>query len=337
MRLAVWCCAAISFAAGCSKKSSHQLSPEVSGLAAVPASAEVVIVADVARIIDAPLVDRAVDQLLARDGGLATRWKDLHDHCKVDAKTIKHVVLAIGPHVGPQPGTGPVLMVATGQLVETELAACVRAMVGQGGGTLTARPLNDRTLYEAKDGNRVMYFAFGRPDTVILSANEAFVTEALDGAGKKVLDNPDLAKWIGLADQRAPLWAAGRVDDRVRQGLVKSSGGKLSAGPAAIVAAFDPTTGAKLSLGAIMTTEDDAKTLESFAKTQLGAFAMVAQAKSLGKIVDKVEIVADGTLVRFKVALDPDEVNQLVSVLDGAGGSAKDTPPPTGSNGSAGP
>ena len=64
--------------------------------------------------------------------------------------------------------------------------------------------------------------------------------------------------------------------------------------------------------------------------------AMIAQAKSLGKIVDKVEIAADATIVRFKVQLDPDEVNQLVSVLDGGGGSAKDSPPPTGSNGSAG-
>src|SRR5262249_50375440 len=151
--------------------------------------------ADVARVIDAPLVQRAVDQLLSRDGGLSNRWQDLHEHCKLDAKDIKHVVLAIGPHAGPQPGTGPVLMVATGKLVETDLAACVRAMVGKGGGELTAKEVDGHTLYQAKDGNRTMFFAFGRPDTVILGANEDFVKEAL-GTGKKVLDNVELAQWI---------------------------------------------------------------------------------------------------------------------------------------------
>jgi hypothetical protein len=58
---------------------------------------------------------------------------------------------------------------------------------------------------------------------------------------------------------------------------------------------------------------------------------MVAQAKSLGSLVDKVDIAADGTVVHFKLDLDQDEVNRLVSALDGGGGSAKDSPPPTGS------
>ena len=49
----------------------------------------------------------------------------------------------------------------------------------------------ERTVYEAKDGNRVMDFAFVRPDTVVLGSNEAFVTEAI-GTGKKALDNAEL-------------------------------------------------------------------------------------------------------------------------------------------------
>ena len=78
-------------------------------------------------------------------------------------------MLAIGPQAGnQQTGTGPVLMVATGKIAETELAACVRGMVGQGGGDVTAKTVAGHTLYVAKDGNRTMYFAFGRPDTVLL-------------------------------------------------------------------------------------------------------------------------------------------------------------------------
>ena len=97
---------------------------EVAGLAAVPASAEVVIVADVAKVAESPLVARAIDQLLLKDADLAARWQKLQTDCKLDAKKLKHVVLAIGPKAGDAPGTGPVLMVATGQLVETELAEC---------------------------------------------------------------------------------------------------------------------------------------------------------------------------------------------------------------------
>jgi hypothetical protein len=325
-RAAIAGAAALALVAGCGRKKKSGPPPEITGLAAVPASAEVVLVADVPRVLDAPLVSRAVDMLIARDPGLAASWQKLHDTCKLDPKNIKHVTLAIGPHPGPQPGTGPVLLVATGQLVETELAGCVRTMVGQGGGTLTAKPLGTHTLYEAKDGNRVMWFAFGRADTVVLGASEAFVTEAL-GDGKKVVDNPEMAKWIGLADQKAPIWAAGRVDDRVKQGMVKVANGQISSGPTAYTASFDPTSGAKLELDAIMASPADAKTLESFAKTQLGALAMVAQAKSLGTIVDKISIAADGNALRLKAALDPNEVNQLISALDGGPPPPQDAPP----------
>lgn len=329
--------ALVAFSASACGKRATKVSPEVSGLAAVPASAQVVIVTDVARVQSSPLVARAIDQLLMRDADLAARWQKLHDTCKIDISKIKHVALAIGPKQGDAPGTGPVLMVATGQLVEAELASCVRSMVGQGGGSLTAGDAGGRTLYVAKDGNRTMYFAFGRPDTVVLGSNEAFVREAL-GTGKKVSDSgSDIAGLFGRADQKAPVWAAGLVDERVRGGLVKVTNGQLKEGPKAMLVSLDPTNGAKLEVGAVMASPADAKTLESFAKSQLGLMAMAAQAKSLGRIVDKITIAADGDLVKFRASLDIDEVNQLISALDGGGTDAQGSPPPgPGSGSSAG-
>lgn len=325
-RIAIATLAAAALAGGCKKQASAPPAA-LTGLGAVPASAEVVVAIDVRRVIDAPLVARAVSELLVRDSVLANSWAKVQDACKLDVgASIKRVMLAIGPHTGAQPGTGPVLLIATGKLVETELAGCIRAMVGQGGGSLTARPLGTRTLYEAKDGNRVMFFAFGTPDTVLMSASEPYITEAL-GDGKKLPDNPDMAKWIALANQQAPIWAAGRADERVRQGMVKVAGGQITSGPVAYTASLDPTGGVKLEVDAVMATPADAKTLESFAKTQLGALGMVAQAKSLGTIVDKVSISADGAVLRLRAALDLDEVNQVISVLDGGGGSAQDAPP----------
>ena len=326
--------AVVALLASCGKKSSGP-PPEVTGLAAVPATAEVVVAADVPRVAASPLVSRAVDQLLLRDPVLSESWQKLQTTCKIDPTQIQHVVLAIGPargadpggaHAG-QPGTGPVLMVATGKLSETEFAQCVRGLVGQGSGSLNVKESAGHTMYEAKDGNRIVYFSFSRADTVVLGTDEAFVNDAI-GTGKKALDNPDLARWIALADQRAPIWAAGKVDPRVGAHLSRVTSGQISAGPVALALTFDPTLGAKASLAAVMASPQDAKALESFANANKGLLGYAAQAKSLGPIVDKFHVAADGSIVRFSIELSLDEVNQVISALDGKAPAEQDPPPP---------
>ena len=219
--------------AACGSKSGtdkNALPPEVTGLAAVPASAEAVIGVDVGKLVDAPIVARVIDQLFLRDATLSQRWDEVKVQCKLDlGKSVKHVMLALGP-TASTPGTGPVLLIATGTFVEADVAKCVRTIVGKGGGTLTAKPVENRTLYTAKDGNRTMVFAFGRPDTLILGGNEAYVTEALSEKGNKVTGNAEMTKWIALVDQNAPVWGVGRVDPRVSGNLVKHAKG-LQAGP----------------------------------------------------------------------------------------------------------
>ena len=320
--------------AACGKKSGGggSAAPELTGLAAVPANAEDVIGVDVAKLLDAPLLERAIDQLFLRNATLASEWQKIHDSCKLSlGKQIKHVMLALGPHPGTAPGTGPTLIVATGQLVETELATCIRAMVGQGGGELTAKTVDSRTLYSVKDGTKAFFFGFGRADTVVSSSQEAYVALAL-GSGKKAPDEPELTKWIALADQTQPIWWAGRVDERISSGLVKQSKGKLPHGPIGMAGTLDPTAGAKLDVKIVMSSADDAKLLESFAKDQLAQLAMAAQLYKLGGVVNKVELSADGAIVRLRVALTPDDVNQVLSALDGGGGAAQDAPPSQGSN-----
>ncbi len=115
----------------------------------------------------------------------------------------------------------------------------------------------------------------------------------------------------------------------MRGGLVKLTDGQVKAGPVAMIVSANPRDGLALDVGAVMASEQDAKTLESFAKTQLGLMAMAAQAKSLGKVVDKVTISTDKQVVRFKAALSVDDVNLIISALDGGGITAQDSPPPT--------
>jgi len=120
----------------------------------------------------------------------------------------------------------------------------------------------------------------------------------------------------------------------VKGGLVRVTNGQLKEGPQAMLVAVDPTNGAKIEVSAVMKTEADAKALESFAKAQLGLMAMAAQAKSLGRIVDKVQISSENETVRFKADLGMDEVNLLISVLDGKAPGEQISPPPASGSGS---
>jgi hypothetical protein len=314
----------------CGKKSqSSGPPPELTGLAVVPAAVEAVIGADIAKLGDSPVIDRAVEQLLLRDAVLAERWQRLHDECKLDLqRQVKHLLLALGPpRTGPTPGTGPVLMVVVGSVPETALKDCVTKLVGNGGGSVTGKAVLGRTVYLAKDGNRTMYFAYTRPDTVVLSSDEAYLTEAL-GAGKKAPDNPELTAWRKLVNERAPLWAVGRTDPRIRDGLVQLTGGKVAAGPVAFAASADLADGARFQLSAVMSQPDQAKNLESFLKGEIGLFTAAAQLKSLGAVVGKLGVTAEDSVVHLRATLTVDDLNQLLSALDDASTPAQHLAPP---------
>jgi hypothetical protein len=315
-------------AIGCSKKGdSGGPVPDVAGLAAVPANAEVVIGADIAKLADSPLVVRAAEQLLLGDPTLAAKWKQVSEGCKIDIKKqVKHVMLALGPTPpGGRAGTGPALLVATGSIPENDLADCIGKLVGKGGGTVTGTVVAGKTVYQVKDGARMMFFAYGRPDTVVLGTTEAYVVEAIN-AGKKATEHPELAAWLQLVDRNLPVWGVGRVDPRVRQGLVGVLPG-LKAGPSAFVGSIDPTAGASLQLGAVMASPDDAKQLESITNDQKRLLEAWAQSKSLGQLMHKVTIQSANNIVWFRAPLAMTDVNHLLSVLDGNPPAKQDSPP----------
>jgi len=322
--------------AGCGGKRNQPSGPppELTGLAAVPGTAEVVLGADVAKLAGSPVLERALDQLLMRDTVLSERWKHVQADCRIDfLKQVKRVMLAIGPHAGPEPGTGPVILVVVGAIPEADLKDCVTKLVGSGGGSVTGQAVYGRTMYLAKDGNRSMYFAYGRPDTIVLGSTEAYVVEAL-GAGSKAPDNQELSRLLKQVNQSSALWAVGRTDPRVRDGLVRLAEGKLTGGPAAFTLTADLADGAKLELGAVMSKAEDAKMLESFAKGELALLTAAAQWKSLGSVVGKITVGAEGEIVHFRAPLTVDDLNLLLSALDGGSPPAQDSAPPSPGSGS---
>ena len=76
--------------AACGKKASEPSGPppEITGLAAVPATAQVVIGVDVGKLLDSQLVERAVDQVLLHNPALSERWQHVHDDCPIVLVTV---------------------------------------------------------------------------------------------------------------------------------------------------------------------------------------------------------------------------------------------------------
>ena len=332
-RALVFATVAALAAGGCGKKSAGHAgpSPELTGLAAVPSTADVIVGVDVGRLAESPLVTRAVEQLLAREPSLAGRWQDLRNFCKLEIKQVNRLMIALGPPPpGGKHGTGPMILIATGKISEPELVKCVREFVGKGGGALVVKNVDGRSIYQVKEANRTMFVAFGRPDTVILGNNDAYVNEAI-GTGPKALDQPELAGWLRLADQRAPVWVVGRVSDRLKTGLVRASNGLLKAGASAYIGSLDLTSGVKGDLVALMDSAEDAKQLESLVNLNLTSLTWASQYMSAARVVKKLSVAAKGDQVRFTVPLTIDDVNHLLSALDGGDPPAQDSPPRGGS------
>jgi hypothetical protein len=297
---------------------------ELAGLAAVPASATVVIGADPERLAGSPVIARAVQGMLERDPDLAARVERLARACGLDWKRLDRVHLALTSEA-PQP-----ILVATGRFAEADLVACVRNTVGSGGGTVTAGHAEGRAVYEVSEGRRTVYFAFGRQDTVVLSASRPLLLTGL-GGGPKVLDAPEMKPLINRARTDQPLWAVGRVDAVLGERLLRLSGGRITAPPEAFLVALDPTRGLAVELAVQMASEDDAKHLESQAKPTLALVAVAAQARGLGPLAAKIDASRDGTRVTFGAILTTAEVNELLAKVDSRAPREEDAgpaPPP---------
>jgi len=313
-----------SLAAGCKEKPRAKPAPppaQLTGLAAVPASARVVIGADPARLAGSPLMMRAGRLMIEREPSIADRIARLADGCGLDWRTqIKSLHLVLTEDA-PQ-----VMMVATGELVETELARCVQTTVGAGGGSLSLTVVDGRTLYQVTEGDHIIYFAFGQADTIVLSAARELVLAGL-GTGAKAMDAPVMKDLISRADTHAPLWAAGKVDPAWSDRLLRLLHGTIKTPPKAFLAVIDATSGLTAQLVAVMASEDDAKVMESQLKPTLELISLVAQARGLGPLAAKISGSREIDSIRFGVQLTPEEVSELLSKVDTTAPATQDAAP----------
>lgn len=286
----------------------------VDGLRAMPAEVSAVIGVDVGALVDSKLVRRAAEQLFLRDAGLAERARGLVDACKLDLeKDVEEIVIGLLPPEG-EAGSESVL-IATGRFSESELTACLGRHLGARGGELHSKGAAGRTIYEAAEaGGDGVWLGFGSAETAVVASSEEALVSAL-GKGPKLAGQADMVALIARAGTDAALWAAGRVDPQVGEGLVAGTGGQVAA-PKALFGHVGLDGGLELFLAAEMASGEDAKKLISVAKAQLEAGALVAQRHGLGPLVQRIEARADERTAALSLTLSEAELAKLLAAID---------------------
>ena len=329
--------AAAVAAGGCSPSSEEDakaVAAAVEGMGAVPASADVILGADVGALARTAIIERAVAGMLTSDPGLREDLQKLIAGCGFEpARDLSSVLLAMDNPEKEGAGSDRVLLVATGHLSEAKLASCVGKHMSQLGGKLVEKPAGGRVIYQADapPGRLDVWFAFGAPETLVVSSSPEFLAEAL-GGGPRAAGDGGMAQLIKRArSPGAALWAAGRVPAAVGKGLASATSGKISA-PRAMFGHLAAETGLQAELGVELASADEAKAALSLAQTQLRLLSQVAQKWRLGRSVAKVSAEAVGTTLFFRANLTDDELRQVLAPIDRDAGSDQNPAPPSQGN-----
>lgn len=299
--------------------------PELSGLAAMPASVDQVIGLDVARLARSPLVERAVGVLLAGEPDLARDLDALTSGCNISIeRDIRRLWLGMD-----RDGGGRAMLVVDGDLTEGQLGACVGRAIGASGGRLTGERVAGRTHYHVVQGGgrpEVWFAVVGKGVVVVASTGELLAEAA--GDGPKVTSAADLNALVERAGTGHAVWFAGSVPPEVGQGLGTVSGGALAA-PRAMYGHVDLDGPLDAELGVVLGSAKEAADGASLVKGQLGTLALVAQARGLGRLVNQVAAEAQGDTLVLRLALPEDDVRTLVGTAIDSGGPGEQNATPS--------
>lgn len=308
----------------------------VEGMNAVPASADVVVGAEIGPLSRSVLIERAVTRMLSSDPGLQGDLEALFTGCGFDpVRDLSTVLVAMDNPAEGAPGSSDrVLLVASGRMSEGKLAACVGKHMSRLGGQLVEKSVSGRVHYQADapPGRMDVWFAFGSPQTLVVSSSQEFLTEALSD-GPRLAADSQMAELVHRARvPAASLWAAGRVSPEVGKGLAAATGGQVGA-PRAMYGHLAAENGLAAELGVELASPDEAKSAVSLANGQLRLLSQIAQKWKLGRAVAKITTEAEGSTLLLRVALTDDELRLVLAPIDTDAGPEQNPAPTEGNQG----
>ncbi|MEM9488464.1 MAG: hypothetical protein AAGC55_04940, partial [Myxococcota bacterium] len=214
---------ALSACQSCDKKEETPAEPPapptLAGLQAMPGQVTVLVGAEVTRLRDSWLVERAVKQMFRRDPELEQRIDQLIAACKFDpAEQLDSVLIGLGRDSDTSAGAADqAVMVLTGVFDEGQLASCINQSVTGDGGTFSADRSGTRTYYHTRSGDgpgAERWFTLTGPRTLVVATSRTWLQKAVED-GEKVASSTKLAPLLGQVDQSAGLWAVGLVDQEL--------------------------------------------------------------------------------------------------------------------------
>ncbi len=308
----------------------------VEGLQAIPAQATAVIGIDVLALASSPVVERALDRMLARDPELRGELSAVLKACAIDPhKDVLSATIALVPR---GEGTDS-LLVTKGKYSEAAITACLGRFLAESGGHLESSQAEGRAIYhQVTPEGAGVWLAFGSTDTLLIASTRELLVMSL-GTGEKLGSvKTGLAAYLPRLNTQHAMWAMGEVERAVAQGLVAASGGQVQP-PLAIVGSADLGEGLALRLEVKMSSDQDAKTIISQAKMQIQAAALVLQVDAIGQLIKNIEFAQDESWARLDWRLSEQELADLVGAnLSGLGssidkdGSNDENPPPESEN-----
>jgi hypothetical protein len=304
-------------AAGCRDKTPKpddaRPAAELDALNAVPGDARVVVGLRPQHLASSPVVRHALSAALQRDPTLQRRLERLLSACKVaPARDLAQIIIASGDR--PE----HVAMIVAGQFEPRALPTCIeRAVVATGGRVLQDEAFGGHPVYRAVggDGRTPVWFSVPVAGLVIAALSQPWLASAL-GKGPRLSRNQQLFPVFQRVNRGAAVWAVGRVDPAVGQGLLDSAGGAIGAPPRFMFGHLELHEGITAELAAVMADAADAAATASFATAQLATMTLVAQGIGLGPVIGKVTATAQEHTVFLRLALTGAELQEVLSRID---------------------
>ncbi len=281
-------------------------------LGAIPASVRFVVRVRAERARSSALVQRALEQMFARDRALEARLDTLLTMCAFDPKSD-----LLGMTMGLGSGVDEVIMVVTAKVEESELARCLNRAVAELGGSLSSKPMDGRTFYRAGRAERGVWFAFASEGRVAVSPSEDFLRTAL-GAGPKAQQNEVLSPLIRRVDRdSSAIWVVGQIPESIGSAVVDLTGNQIAAPPKAIAGRIDLSDGVDAVLEVEMASPEDAHAAVEKALPQVALSALSVQRYGLGPVVNKLQLDADGSWFKLRISLGEKELNDALFRVEG--------------------
>lgn len=276
----------------------------------VPADAEQVAHVNVRQILSSPLAKK---YLLPQIEKAIKENKDLQKVLgAVDLDPLKDVVSITASNTGT---TGEkALVIFNGKFNAEKIAAAAASNKD-----VKSTKVGGKTVYESQSKGKTVYSAVVGEDTLVISPNKDYVTDALAGKTSKL--NKALETAIAAVDSRQSVWGATVITEELKKKAAEhgdNPGAALVPKLKAVLGGINITDAVAVSVQVQTTDAAAAKELGEFvdaAKVLLGAAAQGEAAPFVNDVMKSLKVKAEQNAVNISFKFSAETVDKAIKKL----------------------